>query len=93
MEKRRYEAPEARSLSGLDASGQGPLYLCNAGAIATPEGCTDGFAPEPVGTCSNGITFGGDAPCTAGSTPDSGECITGGSPTAGGQCLSGVSFV
>jgi hypothetical protein len=88
MEKMEYEAPKARDLSGLGASGQGPLYLCENGLIAEPEGCLSGG--QPAGACSTGLMVGAPS-CTAGGEPSSGECITGGAANVG-QCLSGNIF-
>jgi hypothetical protein len=91
MEKKRltYEPPQARDLSTPSVSGQGPLYPCISGLIATPEGCTQGASPNP-GPCALGMFDGGPLPpCTTGGGPPSGECVTGGDPGAGGSCLSG----
>ena len=90
MKKMKYEAPQARDLSGVGASGQDPLYLCNPGAFASPDPCTGGFEAGLM-LCTAGITpdVVPGPTCTSGTGPASEECITGSGPQAGGQCLSG----
>lgn len=90
MGKKRltYEPPQARDLSAPSVSGQGPLYPCVSGLIATPEGCVEGASPNP-GPCANGMFFAVPAPCTGGTSPLSGECVTGSGAGAGSTCTSG----
>ena len=80
MEKKRYEAPEARDLSGMRASGQDPLAcstgfdptggpggdVCNVGFSALA-GCTAGAAA--IADCAVGQGAVGGAPCAPGGAP------------------------
>ena len=76
MEKMSYEAPQARDLSGMGASGQDPLA------------CITGFSPSGPPDCTVGFTAGGV--CLAGATA-TGDCQVGQNFQPGMPCLSGSS--
>jgi hypothetical protein len=80
MEKKRlkYEPPQARDLSAVGVSGQGPLGFCEFGPA--PYVCAVGDLAGMY--CDPGLGFDpGTAPCNIGNLPGATDCLAGSNPT------------